>query len=220
MPPARPSLIDRVTDRLRREIENGTWPVGTRIPTETDLVELTGAGRNTVREAVGALVHAGMLDRRQGSGTYVVAASDVAATVGRFLAASRSRDVLELRQALDVTAATLAARRRTDEDVRILCDIRDRRMQAWDNDRAGALALDTALHRAIVAASHNAVYLEFYDLALPTIEESVSRHVAETRRGFHDEHGALVDAVIAGDPDAAATAARQLFAEVSAHYPG
>ncbi|MBY6365940.1 FadR/GntR family transcriptional regulator [Rhodococcoides corynebacterioides] len=220
MPPARRSTVDQVADRLRREIEAGTWPVGARIPPEPDLAAFTGVGRNTVREAVGALVHAGMLARRQGSGTYVVAASDVRATVGRFLAGSRARDVLELRQALDVTAATLAARRRTEDDVRTLRDIRDRRARCWDSDRETALALDTALHRAIVAASHNAVYLEFYDLALPTIEESVTRHVAETRRGFHDEHAALVEAVIEGDPENAAAAARRLFVELSAHSPG
>ena len=76
---------------------------------KVQLTELTGTGRNTVREAVQALVHAGMLERRQGSGTYDIAASDVGGTLGKYFADAHERDVLELRQALDVTAAALAA---------------------------------------------------------------------------------------------------------------
>ena len=50
----RAGLIEKVIDRLRAEVSAGRWPVGTRIPTEPELAELTGTGRNTVREAVEA----------------------------------------------------------------------------------------------------------------------------------------------------------------------
>ncbi len=80
-PVRRSTLITQVTDQLRDEIRSGKWPVGSRIPTEPELSELTGTGRNTVREAVQALVHTGLLERRQGSGTYVLAASEVSGTL-------------------------------------------------------------------------------------------------------------------------------------------
>ena len=85
-PVRRASLISQVTEQLRNEIRSGTWPIGSKIPTEPELSELTGTGRNTVREAVQALVHAGMLERRQGSGTYVVAVSDLGGTLGNYFA--------------------------------------------------------------------------------------------------------------------------------------
>ncbi|MGC0364865.1 DNA-binding FadR family transcriptional regulator [Rhodococcus sp. 27YEA15] len=215
----RAGLITQVTELLRTEIRSGTWPVGTRIPTEPELTELTGTGRNTVREAVQALVHAGMLERRQGSGTYVVAISDLGGTLDTYFAGAHERDVIELRRALDTTAAGLAATRRTDDDITDLTLLLHTRSAAWEaQDIAAATSADIALHRAIVAASHNAVYLEFYDSLLPVIETTVRQHTEATGQGFHGEHTALVEAVIAGDSVTAANAARDLFESVVADF--
>ncbi|MFC4602459.1 FadR/GntR family transcriptional regulator [Rhodococcus kronopolitis] len=220
-PVRRTSLIAQVTDQLRREIVAGTWPVGARIPTEPELTELTGTGRNTVREAVQALVHAGMLERRQGSGTYVIGTSDLGGTLAKYFASAHERDVLELRQALDVTAAALAARRRDDADVENLQALLEQRNIMWRNtdpmtptERRAAVAADVALHRAIVAASHNEVYLEFYDSLLPTIEQTVTDHPVDNTNSFEREHDELVQAVIDGEPERAATAARRFLTEL------
>ncbi|MEV0946078.1 FCD domain-containing protein [Rhodococcus sp. NPDC049939] len=211
----RASLISQVTDQLRDDIRNGRWAVGDKIPTETALSELTGTGRNTVREAVQALVHAGMLERRQGSGTYVVATSEVGSTLGKYFSDAHERDVTELRQALDVTAAALAARRRTPDDIIRLEALSDERHRRWtESDTEAAIAADIALHRAVVEASHNAVYLEFYDSLLPSITQTVNRHVHANGQGFHDEHSRLVAAVIDGDELGAEQAARDLFTEL------
>jgi DNA-binding FadR family transcriptional regulator len=59
----RTGLIDGAVDTLRERITAGEWPVGTRIPPEPALAALLGVGRNTVREAVQSLVHAGLLAR-------------------------------------------------------------------------------------------------------------------------------------------------------------
>ncbi|MBM2615071.1 GntR family transcriptional regulator [Actinoplanes sp. LDG1-06] len=56
---------------LRKEIAGGVWPVGGRLPTEPDLARRHDIAINTVRRAVGLLVDEGLVDRRQGSGTYV-----------------------------------------------------------------------------------------------------------------------------------------------------
>ena len=82
----RAGLIEQVIDQLREQIVAGTWAIGARIPTEAELAQLTGTSRNTVREAVQSLVHAGLLERRQGSGTYVLAASEFAGAVSRRIA--------------------------------------------------------------------------------------------------------------------------------------
>lgn len=213
-PVRRHSLITQVTDQLREDIARGVWPVGSRIPTEPELCERTGTGRNTVREAVQALVHAGMLERRQGSGTYVVATSDVGSALGKYFAEARDRDVVELRRALDTTAASLAAERRDVADIAVLEDLLERRRSLWETDLAAALDADVALHRAIVAASHNEVYLEVYDRLLPTIEETIVHHVSSTGVALHDEHAALVRAIVDGRPDRAADAARCFFTEL------
>ena len=67
----RAGLVDQVIDQMRGAITAGEWPVGRRIPPEPELVTALGVGRNTVREAVRALSHAGLLEVRQGDGTFV-----------------------------------------------------------------------------------------------------------------------------------------------------
>lgn len=81
--PRRAGLSDQVIAELRNQITSGEWPVGSRIPTEPELVEQLGVARNTVREAVRALAHNGLLDIRQGSGTYVIATSELAGVMHR-----------------------------------------------------------------------------------------------------------------------------------------
>ena len=217
-PVRRTSLISQVTEQLRQRIHDGSWPVGTRIPTEPELAELTGTGRNTVREAVQALVHGGMLERRQGSGTFVIASSDLGGTLGKYFADAHERDVLELRQALDTTAAALAAKRRDDTDIATLLRLLDERRQAWDDENPRAITADVELHRAIVVASHNSVYLEFYDSLLPVIEQGVRERTARTGGSYHEEHAALVHAVIDGDAERAAQSARCFFNELLSDY--
>jgi len=215
-PVQRANLIQQVTEQLRSEICSGRWKVGDRIPTEPQLCEFTGTGRNTVREAVQSLVHTGMLERRQGSGTYVLATSDVSGTLGKYFATAHERDVLELRQVLDVAAAVLAARRRTPDDAtRLEQLLTDRNRLFAGSDTDVAVDADVALHRGIVEASHNAVYLEFYDSLLPSIRRTIDRHVRVTGLAFEPEHTALVAAVIDGDEDATAQAVRALFEELA-----
>jgi len=105
----RAGLIEQVIEQLREQIVAGTWAIGSRIPTEAELAQLTGTSRNTVREAVQSLVHAGLLERRQGSGTYVLAASEFAGAVGRRVATAHHVHVLEVRRTLEAGAARLAA---------------------------------------------------------------------------------------------------------------
>ncbi|MDF0530694.1 FCD domain-containing protein [Tsukamurella sp. 8F] len=217
-PVRRQTLIGQVTDQLRREIVTGTWPVGSRIPTEPELCEITGTARNTVREAVQALVHAGMLERRQGSGTYVLSASDH--YLGEYFAAAAESDLLELRESLEVTAAGLAAQRRTDQDVADLQRLLAERDRFWEVDEVPAadvdavVEADVAVHRAVVAASHNAIYLEFYDHLLPLVTESIRNRPVGLEGSFAAEHGAVVQAVVDGDAPAARKATRALLGMV------
>src|SRR5947208_16618638 len=112
----RAGLVDQVIEQLREAIKQGEWQVGQRIPTETALAESLGVGRNTVREAVRALAHSGLLEVRQGDGTYVRATSEVSGAIRR-LCGTELRAVLQVRRTLEVEGARLAAASRTQEEV-------------------------------------------------------------------------------------------------------
>ena len=197
-------LIDVAVQRLRSRISSGEWAVGSRIPAEPALTELLGVGRNTVREAVQSLVHAGLLERRQGSGTYVLAASEFAVTIGRQIADARHRDVMEVRRSLEVEAARLAARRRTEKDVRELRELRERRARAYeDRDLDQMVETDLALHRTIAVAARNPVLLSLYENLLDAIAENIRFNFADPEHGG-TSHDGLVEAIAAGDHAAAA----------------
>lgn len=219
-PVRRSSLIAEVTERLRAEIRSSRWAVGQRIPTEPELTEFTGTGRNTVREAVQALVHAGMLERRQGSGTYVIATSEVGGALAKYFADAQERDILELRQALDTTAADLAARRRDDADVATLRRLlAERSNHNWAEADPVAITADVDLHRAIVVASHNEVYLEFYDSLLPIIEQVIHARTVKSGDPYNTEHAELAQAVIDGDSERAMRTAGCFLELLIAEYP-
>ncbi|KUJ68909.1 GntR family transcriptional regulator [Streptomyces albus subsp. albus] len=216
--PRRSALADQVIAQLRAQITSGEWPVGSRIPTEPELVEQLGVARNTVREAVRALAHNGLLDIRQGSGTYVVATSELAGVMHRRFADSDPLHVAELRSALETQAAQLAARRRTEQDLRQLDVLLDRRERAWESGDAEAfVAADATLHMAVVAASHNEVLAELYADLGGVLREFLRADVgAELRPEAYMDHARLVEAIREGDGErAAAEAAAHAFCRFS-----
>lgn len=199
----RTNLIDLAVGRLRQQITSGSWAVGTRIPAEPELTELIGVGRNTIREAVQSLVHAGMLERRQGSGTYVISNSELGNAMGRQIAGAHQQDVLEVRRSLEVEAARLAALRRTEDQVAELRSLRDTRASAYASGELDRMVeADLVLHRTIAIASHNPVLLALYENLQDAISENI-RFNFEHPAHDDDSHHALVEAVAAGDAKAA-----------------
>ncbi|MGW8380561.1 FadR/GntR family transcriptional regulator [Streptomyces sp. ODS28] len=203
--PQRAALSDQVISALRSQIASGEWPVGSRIPTEPELVEQLGVARNTVREAVRALAHNGLLDIRQGSGTYVVATSELAGVMQRRFADADPRHVAELRAALEASGARLAAQRRTEQDLEQLESLLERREAAWDSGVVERfVAADAGMHLGIVAASHNevltAVYADLGDVLRDFLRHDVGDELAPEA---HMDHGRLLEAIREGDADGA-----------------
>jgi len=211
-PVRREGLIDQAAARFREEIVSGRWPVGERIPTEPALVSEFGIGRNTVREALQSLVHTGMLRREQGRGTIVLSDSELDSALERQLVGGSRRHYLELRFALDSSAASLAARNRTRADIELLRDLRDRREAAWSADDPDARAeADLALHGAIGAATHNPLYVQLYSSMLNVFTVHMRGEESEDEDAAHVRHHELVEAIASADADRAVAAVSQIF---------
>ncbi|GAA2486578.1 FadR/GntR family transcriptional regulator [Streptomyces gobitricini] len=204
----RTSLVDAVVDQLRDQLTHGEWTVGDRIPTEHELAEQLGVGRNTVREAVRVLVHAGLLESRQGNGTFVRSTADPAAVL-RTVRAAGALDVLELRIALETEAARLAAARRDTHDLLRLRAALATLREEGDRDADA----DLAFHRAVVEATHNAAFTEVYRFFSVQVHESLVESLGDHEMPAIDldAHEALVVAIEAGDPEAAGDAVRELL---------
>lgn len=215
----RQSLVDTVVDALRSQLTAGEWPVGTRIPTEHALAEQLQVGRNTVREAVRVLVHAGMLRARQGEGTFVVSTTDPG-DIMRGVQRAGIRDVLELRIALEAEAARLAALRHRPADLermRAALDAQAELSNAEGQPDSGNLELyadhDIAFHKAVVEAAHNTALTATYGWFSSSVREALVTALDDQAmpKIVHGDHHAVMEAIAAGDPEAAERATRELL---------
>lgn len=202
----RSPLVDLAVAQLREQVLSGQWAVGTRLPAETELAQRLEVGRSTVREAVRALVHAGLLETRQGSGTYVRSVTPEAGWEPRLRRAA-VLDAYEVRQALEVQAARLAASRRTDADIAALraCLAGRERARAHGRD-ARFIELDLAFHRAVVAAAHNPLLAEMFDSFVAVLREALLTVVTDSglgNVGADAAHTRLAEAIEAGNAAAA-----------------
>lgn len=202
----RTALVPQVIEQLQAQITSGEWAVGMRIPPEPDLAAQLGVGRNTLREAVLALVHAGLLERRQGSGTFVVGSRELASAVARRVAEAQLAEVLEVRRAFEVEAARSAARRRTEEDLADLDTALAAREAAWaDGKVEGFVAADVELHQRIVAAAHNRILAELYQDFSAALRTSITTAIGDDLTpDRYVDHSRLVEAIRGGDPEQAA----------------
>ncbi|MEV6975284.1 FCD domain-containing protein [Kitasatospora sp. NPDC093806] len=212
------SRVERITEVVLEEIASGRWGVGDRIPPEPVLMDLLGVARNTMREAVRALAHAGVLEIRHGDGVYVRARTDTEGILRRRFGAVDLREILAARRALEVEAARAAAEHRTSEDLDRLADAWQR-LHGDGEDEAAGVAAGVAFHRALVEASHNVVLIELYQGLTSAVAESLRR--SNALGGLPEPpvhlHGGLYEAIRSGDPiRAAAEAAKPLDAMIDA----
>jgi DNA-binding FadR family transcriptional regulator len=207
------TLSAQVTRQIEDLITSGTWPVGTRIPPENDLVAQLNVSRNTVREALRSLVHTGMIEARAGDGTYVRVPSELAAPLVRRARRARLQDAVEVRVLLEQQAARLAALRRDADDIaRLRQLLSDQKAASAAGDRISYAAVDAELHRAIVACAGNELLGEIYEHLGGALKLSVSPELWDQALATEeiDYHAALVEAIAAGDPVAAESAAADI----------
>lgn len=222
----RQPLSIQVADRLRNRIAAGDYPVGSRLPTEPELVAEFGVGRSSIREAVQALAQAGILDVRQGSGTYVRALPAEAEPLTARLRRARIAEVHEARRLLEGQIAHLAALRRTDADLAAMRTALDRRetirAQGLTENLTAFADADLAFHQAVARASGNAVLNDLYESfvvvireALITLNRDVPAAQAEGRKDHQAAlHERLYQAIESRRPGEARTAVDELLGDI------
>jgi DNA-binding FadR family transcriptional regulator len=215
-------LAAQVAERIRARVESGEWAVGTRLPPEHQLSDQFGLSRNTVREALRALVHAGLLEARVGDGTYVRASSELLVTLDRRLRRSALGDVYEVRSMFEERGARLAASSATPAAiarVRTLLTARDSARDRGDAD--GYLDADLAFHDAVVEAGGNELLTDLYRHIAESVAATVAASAVDDGLGLNDPahddleraHHRLLTAIESRDGAAAAAAAVSLVDE-------
>ncbi|WP_275287903.1 FadR/GntR family transcriptional regulator [Halomonas elongata] len=210
------SLSKAVLEQLERRITSGDTPVGSKLPTESELCDAFGVSRTVIREAITHLKSLGLVETRRGVGTTVLR-TDVAEPRPAVHISPRTVEdilqVLELRLTLEPSAAELAALRHDGED-RVRLEARHAEFAKVQAGQSQARREDFAFHHAIVKATHNVFFDRFYeplsDSMIPRskllsvdIDPSSSARYLEL---VHQEHTRILEAILDRDGPAARTA--------------
>ena len=208
------SLVDQALDQLRLRITQGVWAIGERLPTEPELSAELGISRNTVREAMRVLAFSGLIEIRQGDGSYLRSMTD---PLGAMKAMSHCTlaQAQETRQILEVEAVGLAALRRTDEDLVALRAALKASGDHYQGDLEHYISCDLVFHKRLVDAAHNPALSELYHYFSSIVGAQLRQtlNIQPRRQAVFDLHGALLDAVEQQDPERAKALSRQLINE-------
>jgi DNA-binding GntR family transcriptional regulator len=200
--PAAPDLVDQVYRALLDAISSGSLPPGERL-TQEDIARKLNVSRQPVLQALRLLKKDGFVHDAPGRGVWV-APLDVDWT----------RKVYQVRGALDVLAARLAAQQRFRIDPKLI--ERGRRAAAGRSVEA-MLDADMAFHHAIYAASGNPLIGQSADQHWRHLRRAMGAVLqsASQREALWNEHAAIAEAIAAGDAEAAARLSEDHGAQAS-----
>lgn len=215
------SAVEQVFQLMKEAIENHVWQEGEKIPSESELAEMYGVNRLTVRLALQQFNMLGVLETRVGEGTflkefnilnYLDKASDFWKCVDLM------DDVQEFRTAIEIPSLRLAINRATAEEVAYLkekycafLDIRDALAKGCTCDMQDAAQLagaDYDFHYALCEISHNELLAISYKMAKEPILEFMRMQICrrfsldkmQLGKDVHDEwHKVILDAMDAKD---------------------
>jgi len=209
----REAPLAEITRKLLEYLLSGEVEPGTKIPGERHLAEALGVGRSAVREAIKSLSLLGLLDVRQGDGTYLSrSGSDLLPRViewGLLLKVPSIMDLLEARAEIEVVAAGLAATRAGEAAIAALRR-RLEAMRAAGSDVDAYVEADIAFHLEVARASGNEVFANLVASLRSLLRVWAARvlqHAGETDTSLA-MHEPIVKAIAAGNAERAHRAMR------------
>lgn len=199
------SLTKQIADELERKIKDEEYKVGDKIPTEPDLVKHFDASRNTIREAVQSLIHAGLLQARQGDGTYVIAKERFQVEFFTLLDKANKKELYEMRRLLEEQMVVLACLNGTEEDFQIMEETLKKNNKI-NKEIKENIKIDIEFHKSIVNATHNNLLIYLYEQMNSYFHEFISKKLSidsNNQDYIEDLHEKLFLAIKNRNPDLA-----------------
>lgn len=213
----RQSFTKTLVAELSRQINEAVIKCGDKLPTESQMMVTYEVSRTVVREAISRLQAAGLVETRQGVGTFVLGSrnSHGLRIDPQTIATLRDMiDVLEFRTSLEMEAAGLAASRCSNEDVALLRQTLDEFNQA--RHASDGVASDFRFHYLIAQATGNRYYTDILTQFGPGLLPRTRLNSAllahsdpdQYQARLIDEHEQIFAAIARRDPDATRAAMR------------
>jgi DNA-binding FadR family transcriptional regulator len=196
-----PTTFEETVERLGTAIRLGILGPGIRLPSERELADQLGISRSTLRQAITTLVQSGHLTsvRGRGGGTFVVQEPPLAEGSPTGPVREDWREVLDLRVAIEVGTATLAADRASDDDLALMRECVDRMAAADDFD--DYRRADIRFHMAIAEASGVPRLVGLVGEVEADVSELIAHiaHPPEVLDHSNAEHARIIDALARRD---------------------
>ncbi len=207
------TTAEEVVARLRDMIHNGELSPGDRLPPERDLAKLLGVSRPTLRAGIRSLATVGILQSRQGAGTFVAERAEsptLDSSPLRMLSALHgftTDEMFEARLALEMSIAGMAAERATSEQMTQMAE-QIAGMYASLDDPEQYLVHDMKFHQTIAAASNNRILTSLMNMVATILFDSRSKTVKRARdlKESAEQHHNIYRALRERDPEAASRA--------------
>lgn len=198
-------IYELVADQIRERIERGEVKPGERLESVEQLGKRFQVGRSTIREALSALRAMGLVDIRQGEGTFVNGFSikRLAEPIEELTALNRKEmlEFFEVRKIFEAGSASIAAAKRKPEHLEALKSALDAMEKATGKDNLGEAA-DAEFHIAIAKATGNGMLIKMMNQISDTLRETMkeSRRLwlfseDSTLDRLHKEHSAIYSAI-------------------------
>ncbi len=224
-PIRRSRIYENIVEQIQRQIQDGELRPGDQLPPERVLAETFRVSRASVREALRALELRGLIEGKQGGGTFVrtLSGDDLISPMATALLAGHAelRQLMEVREMIEPHVAELAATRATPPAIAELEALLDRQAARV---QAGEIPIeeDTAFHNALAVCTGNGVLLRLLNLVVDLLEESRARWFQSADRPAKSlaGHRKVLDAVKRHDGPAAYQAMLAHLQTVTAAIPG
>ncbi|MGH0430971.1 FadR/GntR family transcriptional regulator [Bacillus hominis] len=206
-------MYEEVSEAILTMIKNGTLKPGDKLLPVHQLAEQFQVGRSAVREALSALRAMGLIEMKQGEGTYVknFDSSSLTKSLNNKLLMKKEDilNLLEVRKVLEVGAVRAAAAKRTEDNLQNMKHWLDEMAKSIGDEKAGEKA-DFHFHMGIAQSSHNNILLELMNHVSEMIAETIgeSRRIIlygeqTTSERLIEEHQSIYDAVLKQDVELA-----------------
>lgn len=167
--PERTTVIDSIVAEIKEKIISGELKDGDVLASQDELARAMGVSRASLREAFNRLSLMGLVEMRQGSGTYIKTAKPqhFMNSLSSLLIMDQASagELLQARLYVEAAAAALAAEKASDEDIERLGDLVNRMKRAADTeDGENFIALDAQFHMSIAESSKNRVLMKMVEV--------------------------------------------------------
>ncbi|OGR26402.1 MAG: GntR family transcriptional regulator [Desulfobacterales bacterium RIFOXYA12_FULL_46_15] len=213
--PIKPKRIsDQVFDQIRELIFRGKLKPGEKLMTERELAQAMDVSRTTIRDAIQRLSAMGLIVQKQGQGTFVKPYDTSHENpLAKAIEAQNAsiEDLLEVRIGLECNAASLAALRADESDIKAMTRSIEEMQQEVASGRLGTEA-DTSFHMAIAYAAKNPIHIlimrNFYDYLFHGIRESLESLYEKPAniQAIIKQHSTILAAITSRDADASYSA--------------